>query len=174
MSYWKNCMAAALASLVVLIPGMHVLEAEPEQAVGTGASVGVSSISRTGAAAVTLADGTMLITGGLDPDGTATDAVVIYDPNANAFIPAGSLTAARAGHTATLLADGQVLITGGVVAANVSSDIELFDPSTGASTIIASLWQARSEHAAARLGDDTVVIIGGSTNDDVRLHSGEQ
>ena len=162
---------AGVVTIVPLVAGTHLLEAEPEQPVGTWAPMGAVADSRLGAATVTLSDGRSLMTGGVAADGSPTASVVIYDPLENSITATGSLTVARVGHTATLLADGRVLVTGGTVGAEVSSDVELFDPSTGASTIVASLSQPRAGHAAARLPDDSVVIVGGSTIDSAVLGS---
>ena len=140
---------------------------------GTWASAGTISDSRAGAAAVPLADGRTLIAGGRIADGTATDTVVIFDPIAKSFTPAGHLIAARVEHTATLLADGRILVTGGTTGSQVSADVELFDPASGTSTLVSLMEQPRTDHAAARLPDGTVLIVGGSTPDGVVLRSAE-
>ena len=166
--------AALAIVLLVLVSGAGLLlRAESPQAVGTWRSMGAVADARTGAAAVTLADGRTLIAGGTAADGLPTDSVVIYDALANSFSPAGHLISARAGHTATLLADGRVLVTGGMTGGVISADIELFDPSSGSSSLVALMAQPRTGHAAARLADGTVLIAGGSTIDGAVLQSAE-
>ena len=140
---------------------------------GTWTSAGTIADSREGAAAVPLADGRTLITGGTVAGGAATDTVVIYDPIANSFSAAGQLIAARVGHTATLLADGRVLVAGGTIGSQISADVELFDPTSGTSSLVAVMWQPRTAHAAARLADGAVLIVGGSTTNGVVLQSAE-
>jgi hypothetical protein len=69
-------------------------------------------------AAATLADGRVLVIGGLVPDngGPATidDATTeIYDPASGTFSPGPDLTVARYNHSAVTLNDGRVLVIGG-------------------------------------------------------------
>jgi PKD domain/Galactose oxidase, central domain len=136
--------------------------------------MGVVADARQSAASVSLRDGGTLILGGVRPDGSATDTVVVFDPLANTVTPAGYLSVARTGHTATLLDDGRVLIAGGTaVDGMISADVEVFDPSSGNSTPMALLAQPRTGHAAARLVDGRILIVGGTTLDGVVLASAE-
>jgi hypothetical protein len=85
-------------------------------------------------AAVLLADGRVLVTGG-DRLGTAE----LYDPATGRFSLTGSMAVPRYGHTATLLGDGTVLIAGGAsrpwpydFREDGLASAELFDPGAGA------------------------------------------
>ena len=72
---------------------------------------------RAGHTATELADGTVLITGGVENSaGTlaATNTAEIYDPVHQTFTVAANMNTARFGHTATLLKNGEVLIAGGL------------------------------------------------------------
>jgi plastocyanin len=159
--------------MAALISGAGLLlRAQAPQEVGTWASIGAAPENRIGAAAVTLADGRTLIIGGL-AGGTATDAVIIFDPDNGSFAAAGQLLDPRTGHTATLLDDGRVLIAGGMVSELLSGALEIFDPSTGSSTLTATLAQPRSGHCATRLSDGTVLIAGGTGTDGVVLQTVE-
>ena len=156
-----------ILAIVALVSGAGLLlRAEPPQEVGTWASIGTAPENRIGAAAVALPDGRTLIAGGL-ADGTATDAVVVFDPADSSFATAGQLPEPRAGHTATLLEDGRVLIAGGKVNDILTGDLVIFDPSDGSSTLVATLAMLRSGHAAARIGDGKVLIAGGTGTDGV-------
>src|SRR4051812_44155701 len=69
-------------------------------------------IGRTGHTATTLADGRILVAGGLD-DRAAMASALILDPTTREWSSAGQMATARYNHTATRLADGRVLIAGG-------------------------------------------------------------
>jgi len=81
---------------------------------------------RSAHTATLLANGKVLIAGGIDPSGENTTKAEIYDPGTGTFSLTGSMTAARAGHTATLLATGRVLIAGG----SEGATSEVYDPTT--------------------------------------------
>jgi len=72
------------------------------------------SAARAGQTATVLNDGTVLIAGGVDGSGAASNSAEIFDPVAVTFTPiATSMHDKRAWHTATLLSDGTVLLAGG-------------------------------------------------------------
>ena len=105
-------------------------------------------------AATLLADGRVLITGGISA-GLATDAAEIYDPIGGHFEAIAGMNARRAGHTATLLRDATVLIAGGNVTGE-SATGELFYPVTRTfHRIEAGLQQQdRAGHTASLLYPD--------------------
>jgi hypothetical protein len=78
-------------------------------------------------AAVGLADGTVLITGG-ELIGGISPSSELYLPATRAFASAGYMTKARYLHTATLLSDSTVLIAGGVISGTPTS-AEIYTPS---------------------------------------------
>lgn len=106
----------------------------------------------TGAAAVTLADGRVLVTGGASTAGGAdTDADVdalasawLYNPTTEQWGSlAASMRVARVGHRMVLLADGRVLVVGGaqtynlvMPAADAVSCLEIYDPTGGTFTSV--------------------------------------
>lgn len=64
--------------------------------------------------ATMLANGQVLLAGGVDGTDTVLSSAEIYDPMKDTFVPtAGSMMTARWGQSAALLSDGTVLITGG-------------------------------------------------------------
>ena len=162
----RNRIAFVILVLALISTSGLLLRAGAPQTVGTWLSLGAAAENRTGAAAVALPDGRVLVTGG-SVDGVATDSIVFFNAADGARTAAGRLLAPRAGHTATLLDDGRVLIAGGTVDGLVSADLEVFDPSTGISTLAASLAEPRSGHSAARLPDGRVLIAGGTGVDGV-------
>ncbi|HTI38457.1 MAG TPA: MBG domain-containing protein, partial [Vicinamibacterales bacterium] len=149
-----------------IVTASGLLRAGTPQSVGTWRSLGATPDQRVGAAAVTLADGRVLITGGTI-GGAQTATATVFNPVDGSFTSAGQLLLPRSGHTATVLKDGRVLIAGGVSQGVTTADLEIFDPSADSSTVPGSLTQARTGHAAALLADGRVFITGGTGVDGV-------
>jgi hypothetical protein len=142
-------------------------------------SAGTMNGGRQGHTATLLADGRVLVAGGVrqveggnPTERNATgpiDAVELYDPSTGTFVPTGSMTVRRMEHTATLLADGRVLLAGGSTwllagqgMPTVLASAELYDPAMGKFTQTGSMQTARSGAMATRLRDDRVLITGGT------------
>ena len=100
--------------------------ATPESSVVAAASM---NTPRSGQTATLLPTGHVLITGGMNGNGTYFETTETYDPSANRFVEAMSMSARRIGHTATLLASGKVLIAGGFDGGYLQT-AELYDPLT--------------------------------------------
>jgi hypothetical protein len=144
---------------------------------GSFASTGSMIEPRFAHTATRLADGKVLVTGGLGscvfPNGTAvSSSAEVYDPVTGKFAATGSMAAPRLGHTATLLPGGKVLIVGGVQSRGqsdggfpYSSDglttAELYDPATGAFTPTGSMATPRFAHTATLLANGKVLVAGG-------------
>jgi hypothetical protein len=133
---------------------------------GTFSPTGSMATPREVHTATLLANGRVLIIGGMETQIRSTASAELYDPKTGTFSPTGSLTAARAFHTATLLADGRVLVVGGSVAAWTSNapldSAEIYDPSTGRFSAAGPMTAARTYHTATLLADGRVLIAGGS------------
>ena len=120
--------------------------------------------------ATALADGRVLVTGGLavlGPSDSAPEAqasVEIWDPASRTFRSAGAMSEGRSNHTATRLESGDVLVIGG-------SGAELWDPATGAFSAAGTLIDPRFAHTSTLLSDGRVLVIGGVTPNGVGLHS---
>jgi hypothetical protein len=104
---------------------------------------------QTNHAAVTLADGRLLVAGG----GPSTS-VQIW--SSGAFAMGASMAAARSQATATRLTDGRVLVAGGVTAT-----AELYDPVAGTWSAAAPMSVSRQNHRAVLLTDGSVLVTGG-------------
>jgi hypothetical protein len=97
-----------------------------DPATGTFASIG-GPILNAYATASRVADGTVLITGGLGGNGDAYSS--LYVPASDTFEYAGEMTVGRVSHTATPLPDDTVLITGGFsIGPNPTSSAEVYKP----------------------------------------------
>lgn len=136
---------------------------------GTFSPTGSMTTARFSHTAVSLADGRVLVMGGLSGPESLTSAEV-YDPASGEFSSTGSMPDGRAGYSATLLLDGRVLISGGYILNPESrqerSDIptaELYDPRTGQFTQTGAMIDPRNNAAAARLADGRVLVAGGSS-----------
>jgi N-acetylneuraminic acid mutarotase len=121
-------------------------------------------------AAAVLADGRVLVTGGI-PAGqgfpsTGLATVEIFDPTAGTWTVAADMHAARWDHSATLLEDGRVLVAGGGNVRSSYSNLslrsaEIFDPAIGLWTQTPPMTDARSDHTATLLPDGRVLVAGG-------------
>jgi hypothetical protein len=141
-----------------------------DPATGTFTSAGDMNEHRMNHTATRLADGRVLIAGGLvnsdlvfPIDVTRGAAAEIYDPASGTFTALPAMHNARSSHTATLLNDGRVLIVGGDGLSQASA--EIFDPVTNTFTLLANTATTRRQsHGAVRLLDGRVFIAGGSSS----------
>jgi hypothetical protein len=115
-----------------------------------------------GHSATRLADGRVLIAGGLE-EATAE----LWDPATRTARPvAARMANPREWHSATLLADGRVLLVGGYTLASAYWLAEVFDPRTEQFTPVgaprlAPQVEALALHLAHRLSDGSVIVAGG-------------
>jgi hypothetical protein len=116
----------------------------------------------TGAAAVPLASGKVLIAGGASSGAIFNTIAELFDPNTNLFTPTGTMVNPRQAFTATLLQNGNVLLAGGQLSTGaVTSSAEIFDPTTGLFAATGSMHVARDFHTASLLPNGQVLIAGG-------------
>ena len=134
-----------------------------------------------GHAAVTLADGTTLITGGTAAvTAPAQGDAFLLDPTDLSFrtLPVG-MAEARVGHAASLLPDGRVLITGGSRMLEPTdldafvTEVELFDPATNTFASVPIVAADGSSAASIRRTEHTVTVLqGGNGEVSVYLYGG--
>jgi hypothetical protein len=140
-------------------------QASPAGPLGDGRQVQTATV---------LADGGVLVAGGLGLGDAPLASAVRYDHTTGMFSPTGPLATGRAFHTATLLSDGRVLITGGGPvswgsgAGPFLASAEIYDPTTGTFSPTGSMATARTSHTATLLSDGRVLITGGA---DVQEHA---
>jgi hypothetical protein len=138
----------------------------------TFSATGSMSIARTGHTATLLNNGTVLITGGVNP-GLASDRTAeIYNPATGSFTRVGDMSDVngRAQHTASLLADGRVLLAGGWQGNQndfgffSAQTAEIYDPATQNFSPAGNMPKEAAFHTASVLLDGTVLVVGGDGN----------
>ena len=96
-------------------------------------AAGSLDVPRGQHSATLLADGRILVMGGLSSSGVPISQSEIWDPVTTAFSLGALLDQPRGGHTATLLADGRVMVTGGSTERDFGrKSVEIWDPAGGA------------------------------------------
>src|SRR6266550_5624370 len=127
--------------------------------------------ARRGAGAVLLADGRVLLAGGVGSAQLLSSAE-IFDPGTGRWTPTGSMTTPRLGGTLTLLPSGDVLVaggtspsgqqgTGGGQTISPTSSAEIYHAATDTWTLTGSMTAARFEASGTLLSDGRVLIAGG-------------
>lgn len=137
-----------------------------DMATGQWTATGSMRDPRSSHALTPLADGRVLVVGGIYTNPVAPRALStaeLYDPVTGQWTVTGSTNVARYGHTATLLLNGKVLVTSGDQSGSGASTAELYDPSTGQWTVTGSLSDARAGHMATLLPNGKVLVFGGAT-----------
>jgi hypothetical protein len=127
---------------------------------GSWTATGSMNHARAGGAAVSLANGKVLVVGGVGP--SAPRSTELYDPVTGMWALTGSMTEAREGFAATLLMDGRVLVAGGNPRdESPRRTAELYDPVTGTWSATGDLTRPRAGHKAILLPDGKVLVMGG-------------
>ncbi len=94
----------------------------------TWAAGGAITDPRIYCTATALADGTVLLTGGVDENQDYLADAQVYDPATDAWAATTPMTAERAEHTATRLPSGAVLVAGGFDGTDFLSSTEIYLP----------------------------------------------
>jgi hypothetical protein len=108
----------------------------------------------------TLQNGQVLATGGFNP--TVLASAELYDPVANVWSSAGSMSSPRDYHTATLLPSGVVLVAGGDDGMSTLASADLYDPVAAAWSPAGAMTTPRESQGTVLLGDGTVLAAGGT------------
>ena len=126
----------------------------------SAASLPVPEVSQ---AALLLADGDVLMTGGEDTaGGRPTPVVQRYRVATGKWSLMAPMQQARIGHTVTLLSDGRVLAVGGLGAKlQPLSSVEIYEPARNRWAPAAPLPDVRFSESATLLSDGRVLVVGG-------------
>jgi hypothetical protein len=142
-----------------------------DPATGTFSKTGSMGSARIDHTATLLADGEVLIAGGLGcsrpsscahASGFSTEQLAsaeLYNPKTAKFSPTGSMSTSRAYATATILPDGRVLVAEGTNGPNQTA--ELYDPKTG-KFVRGAKEPAFDDAYATRLANGKVLVTGDS------------
>ncbi|MDP4237768.1 MAG: hypothetical protein Q8919_15100, partial [Bacteroidota bacterium] len=136
---------------------------EFDPATGAWTIVGHILIARMLPTVNMLANGKILIAGGLTNNGT-TAKCELFDPATYTSAMTGSLSANRYEHQSTMLNDGRVMVNGGRdggAESNYFNGTEIYDPTTEVWTVVSSMAQARMEAITATFSDGAVLAAGG-------------
>jgi len=120
-----------------------------------------------------LADGRVLLAGGLDPaSGQPSDRAVLWDPVAGSCTEY-TMPTPRAGHAATLTGNGDVLLVGGfqsldwtallLLLGALLDTADLFDPVAGTFRPAGTMLEPKAFHTATTKADGNVLVAGGLT-----------
>ncbi len=111
--------------------------------------------------AALLADGRVLVVGGVGRDLIPLASAEVYDPPTDRWTRVDPMSEPRIFHTLSILADGRALVVGGSPHPLSSSGVELFDPTDGTWRSAAPLPDTRHSHTATIMRDGRVLIAGG-------------
>jgi sugar lactone lactonase YvrE len=111
-------------------------------------------------AAVALADGRVLVSGGYAA-GAPVNTAEIYDPALNTWTTAAPMGSVRAWHHQALLPDGRVLAAGGIDGPGYTNSAEIYDPAANSWSPAAPMAQGHAGAAMAALGGGKILIAGG-------------
>jgi hypothetical protein len=140
---------------------------------GTFTVTGTMAAARTSHTATLLANGNVLITGGIADIANAVSlsSAEVYDVVAGSFSATGPMMTVRDSHFAILLANGTVLVAGGSFGSTGGFTAELYNTGNGTFTETGGMETSRALAAAVLLlPDGRVFVSGGSDTNSAELY----
>ena len=135
---------------------------------GAFSPTGSMTTPRVFQSATMLADGRVLIAGGIPYDSSGqivgngpSRTALIFDPKTGTFSTTGSMAFMTEFYTATLLLDGRILFAGGDAGSQSLASAQVYDPATGNFSQTGSMAIGREGHTATLLPEGRVLIAGG-------------
>ncbi len=172
MKHSRLVRSVAIFALFGLLVSLGLLNAQVLTPSPTGSwkLTGAMSQARTGAAAVAMSSGSVLVTGGTDQSGAVTASAEIYGPSGT-FVVVAPMNLPRTGHTATWLPNpsgsgGLVLVTGGTTSSGaILASGELYDPIANTWTLLAApMIDSITGEPATPLPNSSLLLSGGSNS----------
>jgi len=169
MSWTNTCQFRAIPSIVLISLFGVVLAASMTTPASAGSggfnTTGSMNVARSDHTATLLANGQVLVTGGLNANGYLASAE-LYDPAKGKWTLTDSMTVPRDGHDAVLLQNGQVLVAGGINSTlpmcGTLASAELYDPSNGTWTPTGGMTTGRYSFTLTLLPNGEVLAAGGA------------
>jgi large repetitive protein len=148
-----------------------------DPATGAWSPTGSMSARRAASQAVLLADGKVLIMGGVNLAGTAVvRSSECYDPATGTWLPTGALNTPRARSTrAVRLLDDRVLVVGGAIdkaGFGATAVTEIYDPALGRWQVTGPLDFSIVFHSLVLLPSGEVLLLGGCQGGDGQPNCG--
>lgn len=111
--------------------------------------------------ATRMADGRVMVAGGIDKDGKPMASVEIWDPATQAWRDGPLLKTPRYNHTASLLNDGSLMIAGGIsLNDEPTGSVEIWNPEKGSWAEASPFLFPLRTHSATVLSNGDVLVIG--------------
>jgi Kelch motif/Galactose oxidase, central domain len=116
--------------------------------------------------ATRLANGDVLLAGGMRANGMILSSAEVFHPDTSRFTPAGSMASKRDGAVSAVLPDGRVLIAGGWDGTTNLRTAEVYDPAANRFSPTGSMTKTRDHAEAVILPDRRVLVMGGDLQTD--------
>ena len=133
--------------------------------------VGVQSVTRSMPSMTLLADGKVLLAGGVGSGGVRETSAEIYDPRTRTWTMTGSMAMGRNAHAAMLMRDGRVLVASGFGGNGEVPSAEIYDPVAGTWSPAAPPLVPRHYASMNLLPDGRLLLAGGFTAAGVTNHA---